>query len=127
MAMAKNGLLRYFELSEFDSPDYPGSGRLMNPITLKKFDQARSFAGIPFVIESGYRTVERNQKVGGHKNSAHLRGYAADIRYKSEADAVRIIAALTTAGFSRIGKNRTTIHADDDPRLPQPAYWDYGQ
>lgn len=34
----------------------------------------------PVIINSGYRTPERNAKVGGAKYSYHMRGMAADIR-----------------------------------------------
>ena len=55
--------LRYFKLSEFDSPDEPGSGAKMQPETLQMLDAARHIAGVPFKITSGYRTKEHNRKV----------------------------------------------------------------
>ena len=48
--------LKYFKLSEFDSPDLKGSGSNMNYTFLEKLDQARGLAGIPFKITSGFRT-----------------------------------------------------------------------
>lgn len=36
----------------------------------------------PVIITSGYRTPEHNKKVGGAKNSFHMRGMAADITVK---------------------------------------------
>ena len=118
--------LRYFALEEFASPDLPGSGEQMKHGILTMLDKARDIANVPFVITSGYRTVEHNHMVGGVDNSAHVGGYAADIRYAGEAMAVTIIAALTLAGFRRIGKGKTFIHADDDPSK-RAAYWDYSQ
>jgi hypothetical protein len=48
--------LKHFKLSEFDSPDLPGSGKNMNPDFLKRLDEAREIAGVPFNINSGFRT-----------------------------------------------------------------------
>jgi zinc D-Ala-D-Ala carboxypeptidase len=119
--------MRYFSESEFDSPDEPGSGRHMKPGTLKALDSARARTGKPYVITSGYRTPEHNDKVGGVKDSAHVRGYAADISIKdwTEADVVRLIADLSAVGFRRIGRANTFVHVDNDPDKPTPAYWDY--
>jgi len=121
--------MKYFTHKEFDSPDLPGSGKEMQSSTLAMLDTAREIAGIPFRISSGYRTSSYNQAVGGVENSAHTRGYAADIRIDgfTEAQITRMIAALTIAGFMRIGKAKTFIHVDNDPDKPSPAYWDYGK
>ena len=43
-------------------------------------DILRNQAGKPVIINSGYRTPERNKAVGGAKYSYHMRGMAADIR-----------------------------------------------
>ena len=70
---------KYFNTSEFDSPDVPGSGKNMQHSTLLMLCEARKIADVPFKINSGYRTEAHNSKVGGVTNSAHLKGYAADI------------------------------------------------
>jgi hypothetical protein len=43
-------------------------------------DKMREIAQIPFIITSGYRTIEENKKAGGKANSAHLRGLAVDLQ-----------------------------------------------
>ena len=63
--------MKYFKLSEFDSPDLVGSGEAMDREFLSKLDQARSLCDIPFKITSGYRTEAHNKKVGGVSNSSH--------------------------------------------------------
>ncbi len=119
--------MQYFSVSEFDSPDVPGSGSNMQDSTLKALDLARKRTGKAYHITSGYRTLEHNAAVGGVENSAHVRGFAADISIDGwpEADVVRLIADLTAVGFRRIGRARTFVHADNDPDKPAPAYWDY--
>ena len=42
--------MKYFKLSEFDSPDSKGSGKNMCYEFLQKIDKAREIAGIPFKI-----------------------------------------------------------------------------
>ncbi|MGB0171667.1 MAG: D-Ala-D-Ala carboxypeptidase family metallohydrolase [Flavobacteriales bacterium] len=76
--------MRYFDISEFDSPDEPGSGQYMDDEFLEMLDNARHLAGIPFIINSGYRTKAANQNAGGLRNSAHLDGFAADISANQE-------------------------------------------
>ena len=75
--------LKHFTLSEFDSPDSPGSGSKMKPEFLQRLDNARSIAKIPFGINSGFRTVAHNAKVGGVDSSSHTQGWAADIACKT--------------------------------------------
>lgn len=113
-----------FKPYEFDSPDAPGSGMNMHLSTLQMLQQARTIAGIPFKINSGYRTKAHNAKVGGVKNSSHTRGYAIDIA-TTTATQPKIIAALRSAGFRRIGIYKSFVHADNDPSLPTPATWYY--
>lgn len=117
-------IMKFFNIKEFDSPDKPGSGSMMKASTLAMLDKARSIAGIPFKIESGYRTVEHNKEVGGVANSAHTRGYAADI-VTTPGTRDKIIKALVQAGFKRIGIGTNFVHADNDPSLPQNTAWGY--
>ncbi len=45
--------LKNFKLSEFDSPDLPGSGSNMNPNFLQMLDEARDLAGVPYEAMQG--------------------------------------------------------------------------
>ena len=107
-------MLRNFDISEFDSPDQKGSGSLMQMSTLEMMDRARSLAGVPFQVNSGYRTPQHNLQVGGSATSSHLKGYAADIAVTPLTKS-RILRGLIGAGFKRIGIASTFIHADNDP------------
>lgn len=117
--------LRHFSISEFDSPDQPGSGNLMDEDFLQLLDSIREEADIPFIINSGYRTKYHNIEVGGKPNSAHTKGLAADIRAKSGRSKFAIIQSALSHGISRIGIGRDFIHLDDDLSLPSPSIWLY--
>ena len=114
-----------FELYEFDSPDEKGSGDNMCPTTLQMLDQARSIAGIPFTINSGFRTKSHNAYVGGKEKSSHLYGYAVDIHCTDSRGRAIIIDALRKSGFTRFGIGNTFIHTDNDPDKDQDVMWLY--
>ena len=117
--------LKYFKTSEFDSPDLPGSGQLMQEEFLTKLDKAREIAGIGFKINSGMRTVSHNLKAGGKSKSAHLTGYAADISVNGSRSRYIILEALISAGFNRIGVANSFIHVDCHPDLDEDVIWTY--
>jgi len=114
--------MRYFEISEFDSPDQPGSGVLMNEILLIILDKARELAKIPFKINSGYRTIEHNKAVGSSPTSSHLKGLAADISCLTNTQLTAILPALIRAGFTRIGIGRSFVHVDVDGAKPDKIW-----
>jgi zinc D-Ala-D-Ala carboxypeptidase len=117
--------LKYFSLDEFSSPDLPNSGVNMDSGFLQKLDNARQIAGIPFKINSGYRTIEHNTKVAGKPNSSHLVGKAADISVTGSTDRWVIIDSLIKAGFNRIGIAKTFIHVDSDENKSPNVIWTY--
>jgi uncharacterized protein YcbK (DUF882 family) len=117
---------RYFTLDEFDSPDQPGSGQKMDRNFVAMLDEARDIAGMPFKINSGYRTEARNKAVKGSSGSSHLVGKAADIACTDSLKRFRIIAALIAAGFTRIGIGSTFIHVDNDSLKTPGVAWLYG-
>jgi zinc D-Ala-D-Ala carboxypeptidase len=124
--------LKYFKISEFDSPDLPGSGMNMKPEFLQKLDNARAIAGIPFKINSGFRTLAHNKSLIARglkavQNSPHLAGYAADIAIPNGASKERfiIVNALLKAGFTRIGIDKTFVHCDCDPTKDKEVIWLY--
>jgi len=117
---------KYFDYSEFDSKDSPGSGKLyMSSEFIEKLDKARDIAGISFVINSGYRTKAHNKKVGGKSNSSHLLGLAADIHCADNGSRHTILNALISVGFHRIGIAKTFIHVDMDNTKPSNRIWVY--
>lgn len=95
--------------------------------TLEKLQNARDFAGIGFVINSGCRCKKHNAEVGGKSNSAHLSGRAVDIATPNSNARFIIIKALIDAGFVRIGYNskKKFLHVDNDPSKPQNVLFDY--
>lgn len=125
MKLGVIGDFKYFSWSEFDSPDSPGSGeKYMNYQFVKQLDEAREISGVPFKINSGYRTPDHNAKVGGVKNSAHTKGLAADIACSGET-CDKIVKALIKVGFTRIGVASSFIHVDMDTSKSQYAAWKY--
>lgn len=115
----------HFHIDEFDSPDLPGSGAYMQDDFLRMIDAAREVAGIPFVVNSGFRTEQHNRAVGGSPSSSHLNGWAADIRATNSTQRWIIIAACLQAGFTRIGVADTFVHIDCDPDKAENVMWLY--
>lgn len=115
--------LKYFRLHEFDSPDKPGSGEMMDEEFLLMLDVARDIAGFPFKINSGFRTVQHNREIGGSKQSSHMLGYAADIRCTDSRRRFILLEALLEAGFHRIGVYDSFLHCDNDPNKPAHVIW----
>jgi hypothetical protein len=123
--------MKYFNYSEFDSPDVQGSGQLMNKLVLDMLDEVREKFDKPIHINSGYRTPAHNEKVGGTENSSHLRGFAVDLSDNdnglpiSSVNRFDLINCLLDVGFSRIGIAKTFIHADIDFDKSKGVMWTY--
>jgi len=117
--------MKYFKLSEFDSPDVLGSGKNMNEEFLYMLDAARKIYGKPMHVNSGYRSEAHNKKVGGVSSSSHLKGLAADISCKNSSDRFEMLQAFIKAGFKRIGVAGSFIHVDTDKNKLQNIIWTY--
>lgn len=61
---------------------------------------ARDDYGKPIHVNSGYRCQELNAKVGGKKNSYHLKGMAADLHVDCEKDGFFLSALLLRSKFT---------------------------
>lgn len=96
--------------------------RGLRPELVAVLDYARQRAGVPFIITSGFRTPEQNDAAGGVSNSAHLRGWAVDLRAQDNETRFYIVTALLDVGFKRIVLYASDghLHADLDPSLPAP-------
>ena len=117
--------MKYFKLEEFDSPDEPGSGKRMHKEIMHMLDAVRKKLGKPIKINSGYRTVARNKKIGGVNDSSHLKGLAADISCSNSVDRFKLLNLLLEAGFNRIGIAKSFIHIDIDKTKSQNVIWGY--
>ena len=120
-------IIKYFNLSEFDSPDEVDSGYNMDSHFMRKLDEAREIAGIPFKVNSGYRSISHNKKVGGVSNSSHIKipCCAADIHANTSRDRFLIMSAAIKVGINRIGIGKNFIHLDTDKTKSQDVTWHY--
>lgn len=75
-------LTQHFKAEEFRCKD--GTKEFLWAIELLEvLETIRNHFNEPVIINSGYRTPTWNTRVGGAKNSYHVKGMAADIRVKN--------------------------------------------
>ena len=96
----------------------------MNVDFLAKLDEAREFAGIPFIINSAYRSPSHPESIK-NPTSSHIKGLAVDISAKDSITRFKILDALIAVGFNRIGIAGTFIHVDLDLDKSQNVIWTY--
>ena len=114
--------LNYFDIEEFSCSCGCGKNNINEEFT-KLLDNARSRAGVPFVINSGVRCSKHNLAIGGSPTSSHKLGLAADIRAEDSMTRFKIVEALLKVGIKRIGIYPTFVHADVDYEKPQCMMW----
>jgi uncharacterized protein YcbK (DUF882 family) len=116
--MAK--LTNNFSLEEFKSKcgrDIPNNV-LPNIIQLAKNLQVlRDAVGKSITITSGYRSPQHNKKIGGAKDSQHVKGLAADIKVAgmTPKEVALVIEGLIESGKMRqggIGIYPSWVHYD---------------
>lgn len=98
----------------------------LNPEFIALLDRARHIAMTPFVITSGRRSTEENEKLPNAKqDSSHLTGNAVDLRCENSIDRYKILKGLFAVGFCRIGiyVDDGHIHVDNDMTKPQGVVW----
>jgi len=104
----------------------PCCGVLKMNVDLKRLlNAARGIANIPFVVTSGYRCSKHNKDVGGSVNSSHLKGLAVDISCTDSYSRMKIVNALLTVGFNRVGIGDDFVHADVDKDKQENVLWTY--
>lgn len=89
---------KYFTLDELTATgtgieNNPNSSALVNLRNLVEsiLDPAREKLGMPIKVNSGYRSQAVNSKIGGAKNSQHLKGEAADLDCSDNAKLFNLI------------------------------------
>lgn len=116
---------KYFKEKEFQACSPECSLQDMQQSTMSKLDTAREIAGIPFVLNSAYRSPDHDRQRGRSGTGAHTLGCAVDIRCNTDRNRFHVISALIKAGFTRIGVAKTFIHADDSTSHSQQITWMY--
>lgn len=85
---------------------------------MDRLQDARTRAGRPFIINSGYRSEEYNRRIGGARNSMHVQGRAFDIALYSRTGRMlftkqELLSVLKAAGFTGFGVHYNSfVHAD---------------
>lgn len=87
---------------------------LYSPNLITVLEKIRNHFNEPVIINSGYRTPEWNTKVGGAKNSYHMKGMAADIVVKNHNS--KEVAEYASKVLSGLGggviKYTNFVHVD---------------
>ena len=77
------------------------------------YQAARTYANVPFIVNSAHRCWRHNARVGGAPMSMHKK-IAFDTAVTEQTKSV-ILRALKEAGFTTFGFYGTFIHADKRP------------
>ena len=117
--------MKYFNYSEFDSPDVQGSGQLMDKGFLSMLDEIRELVGEPIIITSGFRTPAHNEAINGVEGSSHTKGLAVDIAVRNSRMRFKLLNALLEVGINRIGIADNFIHIDIDKDKDPNVIWTY--
>jgi len=104
--MAK--ITKDFKLEEFNCKD---GGAIPNNAILNIIELARNLQVLrdainkPITITSGYRSPKYNEKIGGAKDSQHMKGTAADIQVKgmTPKEVAKVIEGLILSGKMKQG------------------------
>ena len=101
-------LTKNFSLSEFDCKDGTEipSELLTNVLELaESLQELREMLNSPIRINSAYRSLQHNSKIGGSTNSQHLFGKAADIvvKGKTPSQVATMIKLLILEGKMKQG------------------------
>lgn len=113
--------LKYFKVSDFDCQQ-TGQNEMKEEF-LVKLDALREACGFPFIVTSGYRsinhTIEKNKKTPG----THTQGIAADIKVANGAERYTIVNKAMEMGFTGVGIAKNFVHVDI--RDTTPVVWIY--
>lgn len=96
---------------------------IANMIDLAKtLDYLRGYFGKPIIVNSGYRSKEVNEKVGGVKTSHHTMGLAADVTSKDFEGLKKAILANKNK-FDQIGIAKNFVHVSIAPQMRHQVFY----
>lgn len=128
---------RYKHFSEVPEDSWPwthfspreiackGTGEiLIDEDALNKLQGLRNTLGKPLVLTSAYRSAAHNKRVGGAKNSEHMKGTAFDVRMENH-DPHQFEALARSAGFTGFGYYPKSgfMHIDTGPARSWGTPW----
>lgn len=87
----------------------------MDSSFMKHIEDVRVRSGVPFHINSAYRTPEYEHSKGRSGNSFHCVGQAIDIACKSSTERYKILEAVMFYGILSVVLYPTFIHFDNRP------------
>lgn len=113
-----------FKRSEFACPDC-GKDHPIDPHFIYLLQNLREKIGKAIYISrgGGLRCRKYNRKIGGYRNSAHLKGMAADIHAKNMG-LIQLAKEAKDIGFNRIGIyiHSGFIHVDTYSARPSASW-----
>jgi len=115
--------IKHFQVREFTCK-HCGEVKIESEL-IEILEELRKDLKMPVVITSAYRCAKHNQEIGGVPSSAHVRGYAVDIRVLDSRTRFYVVRWLLERGINRIGIGRDFIHFDLDPEKPKNVIWHY--
>lgn len=105
---------KYFSPEEFERCVPSCSIEQMDSSFMEWLDRARELAGIPFVLNSAYRSSEYDKAKGRTGVGYHTFGRAVDVRCLDGISRAAIVCALLDCGFS-VGIHNRFVHVDNRP------------
>lgn len=124
--IANERVTRHFFLSELACRDGTINAQVIKTC-IEKLEPMRSVIGVPFILNSAYRSPEYNEKIGGASQSKHMEGIAFDIAWtKSLKEKFGTMEKFkeyveTYWGVKGFGFYDTFVHID---WREEPATWD---
>jgi uncharacterized protein YcbK (DUF882 family) len=118
----KNGqnlqITENFNLSELhskDGSDMPAEVFENLVKLINKVQKLRTESGLPFKVNSAYRSEAHNKKVGGAKNSLHTKGMAIDISAPIGTELRQFLLAKRENWKGGFGLYSWGVHLDIGP------------
>lgn len=90
---------------------------VVDQLLVSYLQKARDYFKVPLTINSGYRTSSYNNKIGGAKNSYHVKGQAADHHANGKVDLYELAKFYESIGVPGIivYPNSGFVHIDTRP------------
>lgn len=117
---------KYFSPEEFQRATPSCVISQMNESFMDSLDNARGIAGVPFIVNSAYRSESWERAHNRAGTSFHCFGKAVDLSCRTSDARYKIVSALLRAGFKGIGISKSFIHVDAR-NVATPLIWMYNE